>query len=498
MPTLSWIGKEAVVNHHREVPFHLLKDVPELSSGAPGSGNLIVQGDNLVARIIIPVPPGMLPLGLQPRTVTFAPTEIDLEAAAACVESIGGSVGIDRERHALTILTPLSSDDTERLTGALRTESARGKLREAVEMVRATERAFGASGDPRPPSPFELGLEFSVPRLSVREEQGLFEFEATHLLEHPWRLGEKDATLPESYDPRKRPAGAEGFVDVGDGGRVVTGIAEGPPTGFVAALHQQVMQFMHVDDWTLERLVTWLDREIEHQDIPYGESAEFLRKAARGLMARCDIPNVGELALDRFRLRDELVKLIRRHRDAERKAAFQNMLFPNNTLVVDASQAVDFRAMTYEPSWQYEGGFQFRKHFFGPKPGELRERAPQSGAAAEEFLCAQHIDGLTGVRFWVRNLARKTSSFRLQTSTDWFYPDFVCKLVDGRILAVEYKGSNLYDTTDAEEKRAVGAVWAARSGGHCLFVMPTSRDFSVIDAAVESMNIVKIAQDDRP
>jgi site-specific DNA-methyltransferase (adenine-specific)/adenine-specific DNA-methyltransferase len=49
MPTLNWIGKEAVVNHHHHVPFHLLKDVPELSTGDPGSGNLIVQGDNLVA-----------------------------------------------------------------------------------------------------------------------------------------------------------------------------------------------------------------------------------------------------------------------------------------------------------------------------------------------------------------------------------------------------------------------------------------------------------------
>jgi site-specific DNA-methyltransferase (adenine-specific)/adenine-specific DNA-methyltransferase len=49
MPTLNWIGKEAVVNHHQQVPFHLLKDVPELSCGDPGSGNLIVQGDNLVA-----------------------------------------------------------------------------------------------------------------------------------------------------------------------------------------------------------------------------------------------------------------------------------------------------------------------------------------------------------------------------------------------------------------------------------------------------------------
>ena len=49
LPTLNWIGKEAVVNHHQQVPFHLLKDVPELSCGEPGSGNLIVQGDNLVA-----------------------------------------------------------------------------------------------------------------------------------------------------------------------------------------------------------------------------------------------------------------------------------------------------------------------------------------------------------------------------------------------------------------------------------------------------------------
>ena len=49
MPTLNWIGKEAVVNHHHAVPFHLLKDVPELACADPGSGNLIVQGDNLVA-----------------------------------------------------------------------------------------------------------------------------------------------------------------------------------------------------------------------------------------------------------------------------------------------------------------------------------------------------------------------------------------------------------------------------------------------------------------
>lgn len=49
MPTLNWIGKDAVVNHHHTVPFHLLRDVSEVSVGDPGSGNLIVEGDNLVA-----------------------------------------------------------------------------------------------------------------------------------------------------------------------------------------------------------------------------------------------------------------------------------------------------------------------------------------------------------------------------------------------------------------------------------------------------------------
>ena len=46
MPTLNWIGKEAVVKHHKEVPFRLLEPVAELSCGDADGGNLIVQGDN--------------------------------------------------------------------------------------------------------------------------------------------------------------------------------------------------------------------------------------------------------------------------------------------------------------------------------------------------------------------------------------------------------------------------------------------------------------------
>ena len=49
MPVLNWIGKDAVVRHDAEVPFRLLHDVPELACGNADSGNLIVEGDNLLA-----------------------------------------------------------------------------------------------------------------------------------------------------------------------------------------------------------------------------------------------------------------------------------------------------------------------------------------------------------------------------------------------------------------------------------------------------------------
>jgi len=49
MPTLNWIGKEAVVKHHKDVPVRLLEPDPALSCAPADSGNLIVQGDNLHA-----------------------------------------------------------------------------------------------------------------------------------------------------------------------------------------------------------------------------------------------------------------------------------------------------------------------------------------------------------------------------------------------------------------------------------------------------------------
>lgn len=49
MPTLNWIGKDAVLNHHEQVPYRLLHCNGELSVGDASEGNLLIQGDNLHA-----------------------------------------------------------------------------------------------------------------------------------------------------------------------------------------------------------------------------------------------------------------------------------------------------------------------------------------------------------------------------------------------------------------------------------------------------------------
>jgi type III restriction enzyme len=108
--------------------------------------------------------------------------------------------------------------------------------------------------------------------------------------------------------------------------------------------------------------------------------------------------------------------------------------------------------------------------------GELEE-------GGEEFPCAQTLDQMDEVEFWVRNLERQEKfSFWLQTSTDKFYPDFVCKLKDGRYLVVEYKGADRWSNDDSKEKRRLGELWALKSEGKCLFVMPKGKDWGAIKA----------------
>ena len=47
MPTLNWIGKDKVINHHHDVPYRVLDF--RYTHGNNNSGNMIIHGDNLDA-----------------------------------------------------------------------------------------------------------------------------------------------------------------------------------------------------------------------------------------------------------------------------------------------------------------------------------------------------------------------------------------------------------------------------------------------------------------
>ena len=55
MPTLNWIGKDKVINHHQDVPFKILEHQYGFSAEnakqdvSTESGNMIIHGDNLEA-----------------------------------------------------------------------------------------------------------------------------------------------------------------------------------------------------------------------------------------------------------------------------------------------------------------------------------------------------------------------------------------------------------------------------------------------------------------
>ena len=87
---------------------------------------------------------------------------------------------------------------------------------------------------------------------------------------------------------------------------------------------------------------------------------------------------------------------------------------------------------------------------------------------------------LPGVKYWLRNVARHPESFRLPLVADWFYPDFVALLEDGRLFVIEYKGA-LRDPLDTAEKRTIGELWQRKSSGKGLF--------SVVEKSVNSKDM---------
>jgi type III restriction enzyme len=321
-------------------------------------------------------------------------------------------------------------------------EAEREAVREAVTAHRRRRRIPAA--------------RFEVPQLCLwvdgeleLAERELF-LSGWNLLDFPAELTEDDFAIRETSDSY--------LVDI-QGQRLV-------------ARHLGAQMELDLNDvdtgWTELGLSRWLDGRLPQPDVRQEVNLEFMRRLVAGLVHRRHIA-VPVLARARLALQNAVARRINMYRLQACRKGYQDMLFgPQAAVQTSYDYRFSFDPRGYPAHWTYDGTYQFKKHFY-PLVGELDPKG-------DEFDCARAIDQCPQVACWVRNVpSQSNASFRLPTSTDYFYPDFVALLTDGRILVVEYKGGHLLGP-DTEEKQNVGELWEEKSNGRALFLLALKED----------------------
>ena len=327
-------------------------------------------------------------------------------------------------------------------------------------------------------SPAERGETFTIPRL-MSEVQGTLEFADTDvfmeyhdwsLLNHSPKLGEGEFTIHET---------ARSFEIDLDGNRI---------TYQFATEDEQLVLEVEVEGWTPEALVLWLDRQVRQPDINQSDLLRWLRDLAGHLITTRRM-HIAALMRCKFILARKVRERIAAIRRQERNGVYQRYLFaPEARVDVSFDQAFHFRDGMYRDQRRYRGHWKPRRHFLGPDHVPVFDGADNG----EELRCAQAIDSLPGVKFWIRNVARHPDSFWLPTATDKFYPDFVVRMEDGRLLVIEYKGAHIADSSDTAEKRTIGELWERNSAGKGLFIV-TEKTVDRKDARQQLMQKIGIA-----
>lgn len=333
---------------------------------------------------------------------------------------------------------------------------ARDKIKEQFDAHRAVRLALRA--------PAQLGLDFAaIPQLclslgghlEVVERETLSSLGDWNLLDHPVQLA--GFSITETVN------------------------------SFEIDVNGEKVKWRHIDAQLLllndtishtsqQDLVRWLDAEVRQSDIGQVQMQSYLVKMVTHLTADRGF-TLTALVRARFQLANALVKEVVRLRRLAMARGFQGRLMDMAVPGVEELAYFSFHYLPgqYPARQMYQGSYEFNKHFY-PVIHDLRERT-QAGAVAEEFRCAQAIDAHPMVKQWVRNIEKQEKfSFWLPTATDYFYPDFVAELTDGRVLAIEYKGEPYKTNDDSREKQQVGYQWEQSSNGRCLFLFAVERD----------------------
>jgi len=348
------------------------------------------------------------------------------------------------------------------------TENQKKILKEAfktLEGKNAFELAVSRMHQPRKaqqPTPSEQGELFAVPVLQYRQADLWEQFDDTHLLQGSWRLLDYSAELPTFTKSYQKIDGGSLYVDSN---------AEKIKFTYFNEKTVQQVQFDYHSGWTRVDLVAWLERNIFDDTILPDEKAAFLNKAVEWLLSKNF--TLDELIYDKYRLRTVLEDKISNAKKQALNQVYQSLLLNKEDFIVNDQSQVIFEQGRYAYDFIYSGFVDLPKHFF-PQIGNLKR-------TGEEYECALFLaTQLESVIFWVRNVERKKTSFSLQTASDRFYPDFLCQMENGTVMAVEYKNMRDWDLPENIEKRQIGELWEKRSNGKCFFIMPKGKDFEAI------------------
>ncbi len=380
-------------------------------------------------------------------------------------KSLAQKVAWDKKNNALTINTPLSEEETAQLTGMVDGVEAKTIIVKAVQAAVENIKFIQY--------PAELGYRVVIPQLSMlsllnANVRTAFDDPAEQL-DVGWEFSKVD-TEPEqaAIDALGERSAETGVIDTTSKGQL--------SVSFLGEVQQSLELIYPPENWNETGLAAWLCRNIHMPSLSHQMKMAFVLEWLSNLLQRDDFP-LARAVRQKSTLRSVLEQKLFAIRHKALEKAYQHSLFgpaAKGKFFVDQSYVFEF-PQEYYPSSCYAGKwghYEFKKHFYR-QVGDFDSK--------EEFACACFLDNEAvkgAIKFWIRNLANR--GFYLQKASSRFYPDFICILQDGRILVVEYKGADRWDTPKVIEDRKIGALWAELSGGQCQFVMTKNEDWSSI------------------
>jgi len=386
------------------------------------------------------------------------------EAVQALPKSVRESLSVSPETGAMTIKGELTDKQLRQVAETF------GDAKLASQIIDRLDNARAQKISPaREITPAERGEKFAVPLLAFKQGDFFDVFDESPLLDADWELDDFDYKLTEKEFNQD--------VEAMRRARLTISQLEEIECDVYDKLESQLALFGVEVGWTVQELTLWLAGNLFVFYADSGQKSAWLTGAMLHLINERGF-SLEELAYRKARLRNALESKIAKGFKLAKQQQFEWLLKePANFGLDERQYSIVLEQGRYAYDYAYSGYIRLKKHFY-PVIGNLKSQG-------EEFDCAQYIaNELPGVQWWVRNVEKKPTAFWLQTSLDRFYPDFLIKMESGLIVAVEYKGAHLEDSTDTEEKELVGKLWQQRSQGKCVFVMVKDRDWATIASEI--------------